>query len=338
MSTTDEQYAQTLRARVEAVAPSIDVEVDRVVPRARRRRAVARGGLTATSLVLVLGAGWGASSLLGAAPSQVVVPALTATADPAPPRVDETPAPEPTVRPTVPAVAVVADDGTVTGVPGDPWDGDERYWYRLTESRRLASMDGVVTLDEPERMETWSSRERPGLMVWDGDHDGAAAKGPAVVLGSWVVAGQQYEMLADPRVLPTEPDELAQVVRDSLQPDRGSGSDDDKVYEQVRTALSEGGLWGAELRSAFWGVAAALPGVVVVQGQDGAGRTGEVLQYTDSRGVVHQLVREPSTGLLLEESGPQDGSYIRYLEQRPVDAVPLEPTLGLAGCAAWATC
>ncbi|MBD7918439.1 hypothetical protein H9657_09130 [Cellulomonas sp. Sa3CUA2] len=152
-----------------------------------------------------------------------------------------------------------------------------------------------------------------------------------------MVAGVRYEMLADPRVLPTQADELTRVVRASLQPDRGQGSDDDRVFEAARTALSEGGLWGQEHRAAFWGVVAALPGVEAAEGQDGAGRTGEVLRYTDSGGVVHQLVRDPATGLLLEESGG-DGSWTRYLEQRPAPEVPLEPTIELAGCATWATC
>ena len=43
MTGTEERYAQRLRERVEAVAPRIDVDLERVVPRARRRRAVVRG-------------------------------------------------------------------------------------------------------------------------------------------------------------------------------------------------------------------------------------------------------------------------------------------------------
>jgi len=338
MSTTDEQYAEILRRRVEAVAPRIDVEVDRVVPRARRRRRTAAGGLGAAALALVLTAGWGAGTVLGVGPSQHVPPAGTAAVrSSVPPPAATDAAPEPAARPTVPAAAVVADDGTVTGVPGDPWDGEEPYWYVLTESSFPANLDGVVTSGQ-ERTESWQSRERPGLVVWDGELGGASAIGPRVVLGSWVVAGVRHDMLADPRVLPTQADELARTIRASLQGDRGQGTDDDKVFEVARTALSEGGLWGQEHRAAFWGVVASLPGVEAEQGQDGAGRTGELLRYTDSGGVVHQLVRDGTTGLLLEESRSGDGSFTRYLEQRPAAEAPLEPTLALAGCATWATC
>lgn len=336
MSTDDELYAQTLRDRVDRHAPDVDVTLDRVVPRARRRRAVARGGLTASALVAVLGVGWGAGGALGGGTTQAVLPAATGVTAPV---TSVAPSPAPTPRPTVPGVAVVAEDGTVTGVPGDPWDG-ERYWYQLSEDHYPTSEDsGPWTFTgPPERTEVWSSRERPGLIVADGDLGTAAAIGPRAVIGTWVVAGQRHEMLSDPGVLPTDGGELEQVVRDSLEPERGTGTDDDKVYEVVRTALREGGLWAADHRVALWDVAAALPGVEVAEGQDGQGRAGQVLRYTDSGGVVHQLVRDASTGLLLEDSTPQDGSYTRYLEQRPSDDAPLEPTLELSGCGGWAGC
>lgn len=336
MNATDEQFAQALRARVDAVAPPVDVELHRVLPRARRRRATLRGTVTTATLVVVLGAGWGARSALVDSPSAVVVPAGPTSDDPVPTQDAGAATAPPEPRPTVPAVAVTAEDGTVTGVPGDPWEGDERYWYVLTESRWPETTDGETVLTDPKRTETWHSRERPGLMVWDGDPEMAAARGSSVVLGSFVVAGQRYEMLTDPRVLPTGADELAQVLRDSLEDGRGGGSDDDKVYVEVLDVLSQGGLWTPELRSAFWDVAASLPGADTTDGQDGAGRAGQVLRYTDSSGAVHQLVRDPATGLLLEYRAGE--GYTRYLEQRPVDDVPVEPTLEIAGCARWESC
>ncbi|ADG75391.1 hypothetical protein Cfla_2503 [Cellulomonas flavigena DSM 20109] len=335
MTRTDEQYAQVLRERAEAAVPSVDVDLDRVVPRARRRRAAVRGGLATGTLVLVVGAAWGATAVLGVGTPQGIAPAGPTSHDEAvtpdgtaPAGASPTAADSP-ARPTVPAVAVVADDGTVTGVPGDPWGGDERYWYVLTEQ---SWGQGA------ERMETWSSRERPGLMVYGGDLGDVAAKGPVVVMGSWGVAGQRYEMLTDPRVLPTDAAGLARAARVALEEGRGTGSDDDKVFEVLRTSLSEAGLWTPELREALWGAVATLPGTQASVGEDALGRTGDVLRYTDSAGAVTQLVRDPVTGLLLEEVHPGEGHYVRYLEQRAVGEVPLEPTLEIAGCGAWKSC
>ncbi|WP_087508127.1 hypothetical protein [Cellulomonas iranensis] len=334
----DELFVQGLRARVDAAVPRVDVDVDRVVPRARRRRRVVRGAAGATTLALVLGATWGASAVLGVGPVRDAPPAGLGTGLGADPAVTAAPTPDAEPRPTVPADAVVADDGTVTGVPGDPWDGPDRYWYTLTESQWPQDMDGVVTMGDVERRESWHSRERPGLDVTDGDPTTVSASGPRVVMGSWVVAGVRHDMLADPRVLPTDGGELALWVRAGLEPDRGAGSDDDKVFDVARTMLAGGGLYARELREAFWGVARSLPGAQESTGEDGAGREGVVLTWTGSDGQVNRLVRDPETGLLLEQAVPSDGSYTRYLEQRTRDDVPVEPTLEIAGCTRWATC
>ena len=323
--TTDERDARALRERVDAAVPRVEVDVERVIPRARRRRAVVRTAVGATTLSLVLAAGAGAVAVLDLPSSQELVPAGAPPAQPAP-----TTPPEPSDAPRpVPATAVVADDGTATGVPGDPWDGADRYWYQLIETR---GPDGDV-----EQREVWASRERPGLLLWDGNLQGAAATGPRVVIGSWVVAGVRHEMLADPRVLPTDAEELLRTARDSVQPDRGSGSDDDKVVDSVLTALGEGGLYDAELRDGLWGALVSLSGGVPVEGEDSAGRPGEVLTLRTSDGTEHRLVRARGTGLLLEVAS-SGGSATRYLEQRSRDDVPIEPTLEIAGCASWATC
>lgn len=321
----DEVYADRLRARVDQVVPTVAVDVDRVVPRARRRRAVLRGGAAALTVAVLVGAGWGAGAVLGAVPGPGLAPAgpsgSPTAGEPVPSVPAQVPSEPAAAGPVVPAVADVAEDGTVTGVVGDPWSGDEPYWYVLS-----------VGVDGTERRETWSSRERPGLGLTDGDAASAFAFGAPVVLGSFVLDGQRFEMLTDPTVLPTDGAALEAVLRASLQPDRGAGSDDDKVVEAVRSALSWEGLMAPALRDAYWAAAALVPGARVVAGEDAQGRPGEVLTYTASTGEEVVLVRDLSTGLLLQQGGTL------ILEQRVAGDPPVEPTLDVAGCVAWATC
>jgi len=315
MTTTDERYAQELRARVDAVLPRVDVDVDGVVPRARRRRRVARGLGTTAVLVAVLGAGWAAADGLG--PDRAAVaPALPdATAEPDVPLVGGVPAP-----------AVVADDGTVTGVPGDPWDGDAPYWYM--------SVEMVAGADEPvEHLEAWISRERPGLLVLDGDLDHAAGIGPLDVIGELVLGGGR-QPVSDPRALPTDPQELALALTGRL----ATGRDvDDGTFMQVRDVLHRGALLTRELRDAYWQVAARLPGTEADVGEDVRGRPGEVLRRTATDGEEVVLVRDAATGLLLEARSSA-GWWAVYLEQRATDGTPVPPTLDRLGCRSWATC
>lgn len=333
MTRTDEQYAEVLRERVGAATPSVEVDLDRVLPRARRRRAAVRGGLTTGTLVLVLGAAWGATALLGGGATQGVAPAgptapdATLAPEDTEPSPEPSPTDEPEAVPTEPAVAVVAEDGTVTGVPGDPWDGDERWWYVRTE-----------TEDGAGRRETWSSRERPGLLMSGGDPATATGIGPSVVMGTFVLDGTRYDMLTDPRVLPRDPDVLERVLRDGVEPDRRQGSDNDKVFGMAYDALIEGGLYPEDLRKAFWEVAQRLPGATVSPGES-RGRPVEVLVYTgeqDGSGDF-RLARDPGSGLLLEIGVPGSPAAV-VVEQGPVDDVPVEPTLANAGCSGWATC
>lgn len=56
--THDENFARRLRAQAATVAPRIDVGTERVVPRARRRRAAVRGLSTVALTAVVAGGGW----------------------------------------------------------------------------------------------------------------------------------------------------------------------------------------------------------------------------------------------------------------------------------------
>lgn len=314
MSATDERIAAELRARVDAVVPTVVVAVDSVVPRARRRRATRRGLATTAALATVLGVGWFArglgAGLVDTSPAAPQDPVATASGALA----------------SGPAEAVVAADGTVSGVPGDPWDGEARYWYVSTE---MAAGEG-----EPvEHLETWLSRERPGLLVLDGDLERAMGVGPSDVLGELVLdSGRQA--VSDPRAVPVDADALARALTGRRQTGRDV---DDSTFLKVRDALNRGGLLTRELRDAYWQVAANLPGVRADEEEDARGRPGEALRRTTTDGEEVLLVRDPRTGLLLEARSTT-GWWAVYLEQGVADETPVVPSLEPLGCTSWATC
>lgn len=315
MTTTDEDYARVLRARVEAVLPALDVDVHHVVPRARRRRRAVRGAGVTGVLVVALGAGW---LVVGDRGHDEALPA-----GPAP------------VLGSVGRVPVVALDGTVTGVPGDPWDGDAPYWYVVVE--QVAGGDELPAQDAAfgehvERVESWLSRERPGLIVVDGDLEHALGIGPSDVVGEFLV-GSGHAPVSDPEVLPTDPRGLAAVLGVRL----GSAHDvDDARFSGVLDGLHRGGLLERPLREAYWQVAAALPGVEVSDGRDTRGRPGQVLRRTTAQGEDVVVVRDPATGLLLEVRSSQ--RWAVYLEQHVADGTPVPPSLEPLRCTDWATC
>ena len=64
----DEEFTRALRKQVDAVAPSVDVDTSRVIPRARRRRRGARARGVAGTLVMVAGIAWVVASMPSALP------------------------------------------------------------------------------------------------------------------------------------------------------------------------------------------------------------------------------------------------------------------------------
>lgn len=341
MTTTDESWAAELRQRLDLLVPRAEVDAERAVLRARRRRAVRRGAGAGVGLVVVLGAVWGLGSGV-VAPD--VPPADGSTSGP---RVVPTPQPALTRSPdaaggrarAVPAEAVVAEDGTVTGVPGDPWDGDASYWYVRLE---------LITGEDVVEQEWWSSRERPGLLLLDGTTPQAIGLGPADGVGGAVVLdGVRYERVSDPGALPVDPDELLRAIVDAVPLDPPLQTDTvpdppalaDAVFDQVLGALHHrGGLLPRELRDAYWQAAALLPGASVGPGEDGLGRPGEVLRVGGADGTENRLVRDPATGLLLESRSAHYDELTQYLEQRTADEVPVAPSLEPLGCTSWKDC
>lgn len=119
--TNDEYFARELRAHIDAVGPEIAVDLDAVVPRARRRRArqVVAAGVASVGVVALV-ATWAASAEPWAGPAEVrpAGPSMTdggrgASDDPA----------------TAPAAQAVLDraNGTIT-TPIDAWSWDSREY------------------------------------------------------------------------------------------------------------------------------------------------------------------------------------------------------------------
>lgn len=183
----------------------------------------------------------------------------------------------------------------------------------------------------------WTSRTAPGLLVLGDDPSTAQGIGPSSVIGRFRIDGAWVDQLRDVSALPTDAAGLEAVLRDSVEPGRGSGSDDDKVFNMARNLLLEGGLQPDALRRAAWDVAAGLPAAAISTGTDSVSRTGEVLEYTDETGRPARLIRDPATGLLLEDSVGEDSVRV-YIEQGPATELPVEPTLASSGCVDWSTC
>jgi hypothetical protein len=321
---TDDEFVQHLRDRADAAAPAVTVDTARVLPRARRRRAATRAaGVGAVAVLavtgVVVGQAWADAPWRSGAAE--LAPAGTGTTAPS-----AGPETGPAPGPTGTAQTTTGTAQTTTGTA----QGAAPYWYTHV---LWVGADGTR-----EDRETWSSRDRPGLFISDGDLGTAGAMGPVDVLGRYRLGGQWVDMLRDPAALPTDGDALREVLRDSVEPDRGSGNEDDKVVAMATALIEKGGTLPTSLLLAARDAVAGVPGVVaVVQAPDDfSGRRYTVLEYTTSTGGAYRLVTDTSTGLLHEYTA--DGFSRYYTDTGPRDTVPVEPTLELAGCTAWESC
>lgn len=324
---TDDEFVRDLRSRVEAAAPTVDVRLTGVVPRARRRRAWTRaaGAGAAGGLVLAgvlvgqawAGAPWSTHTLAGPAGTGEAVATASPTAD-ASASAAEVEAAEDARAAAEAAADAALRYGTAQGAAP--------YWYS-----RTAAPDGITDLHE-----SWASPDRPGLLVWGGDLGNTEATASSHVIGRFRIDGEWVDMLRDPAALPTDPAALEQVFRDSVEPDRRSGSDDEKVYGMAYDLLNNNPGWlPTTLLQAAWQVAGSLPGSTVVAGEDSLGRAGEVLTRPGAEGGPERIVVDPATGLILEMNA---GANTRVLQQSPADAVPVQPSLDGTGCTAWESC
>ncbi|MFP3713127.1 hypothetical protein [Puerhibacterium sp. TATVAM-FAB25] len=313
----DEDFGRELRELADAVVPRIDVRTARVVPAARRRRARRRaatgvGALTA----VVVAAGWTVQAQPWApGPEQTAVLQVASSPTPSPP--------------------------TEAGWPDAP------YWYVRSEIASTSSsgdLDVVVS-------EHWYGHTEPGLWFEDGDTSAPTASGPAA-WGRFMVDGADTLIGWDELYeLPTDPDRLEQILRDSVEEGRSVGTPDDKVAEMALELLDASPAPPA-LRDAAWHVITGLPGTTVLEeATDAAGRTGVGATRT-VEGTTYRLVYDADEHRLLERANVAGAAMVQdvvtgdldvtsrktYLEERPASAPPIEPTLEMAGCARWENC
>lgn len=305
--TTDDD-AQDLLSRLDTVVPRIDVRTSRVIPRARRRRALRRSAGTLVLAGMVVGAGWVAQAQPWSPHTVTLLPAQP-TAAPSEPA-EPTPTPTPTLAPE-----------DQSPVPVGAW------WYTLYRS---TGPDGEVSTSE-----TWLSPHQPGIGASNGDYANADSFGPGNVIATFMIDGAWVEVRKDSGLLPTDPAALERVFRASIEPDRRSGTDDEKVYGMAYDLLIDDGL-PEGLRHAAWAVAAGLPGTTVTPGTDATGRPGEVLDRPGAENGAPHLVRDPATGLLLELGSSMSTTVV--VEQRLVHSLPVEPSLESSGCTSWESC
>ncbi|WP_435738731.1 hypothetical protein V5D56_09180 [Cellulosimicrobium sp. PMB13] len=339
---SDEDFARTLRDRLDAAAPTIDVDTSRVVPAARRvrRRRVVTSVLGATAVVTVgvaVGVGWTTQPWAVDRPTDV----RPATVAPVAPDEETPTATEPTEQ--TPAAA-------------DPGWPDAPYWHVRREIHQVESNgdEHVDVVDE------WFGNDRPGLMMNDGDLESAIGIGRHSWGQEFLLAGERVDMGWDVfYALPVEPAELETVLRDNVALHQEEDAREDAV---LRTAGFIIGSTPAPpaVRDALWTVMTNQPTVTVLgEVRDAQGRVGiglESVITVEGEGTepvqttLTRYVYDPVEHRLLEVSGavtsgrPEDSGEVvhtsrdTYLEEGPADTLPKEPNLEDSGCVSWEVC
>ncbi len=325
LTRNDDAFARSLRERVDAVAPEIDVDTTRVVSAARRARRRRRAAVaSACALAVVAGAGAWAAQERGLLRSEPLLPA--------------------NVAPYV----LDADAPTIDG--GWP---DAPYWHVRSESSGTDSTGAA----SHEVRDSWSGNDRPGVVMFEGSPEDGFSFGPRG-WGDLLIDGERVMIGWDGLyALPTEPAQLEQLLRASVEPDRGAGSDEDKVFDMARSLLVDSPAPPA-LRDALWTIMTGLPtSTPLGEITDSLGRTGEGVERS-LQGQTDRLVYDPVEHRVLESSHELDPGVLAemeaqgqlegvilsvtgrttYLEEGPAQDPPIEPSLEDSGCVAWETC
>jgi hypothetical protein len=259
----DEQFAASLRTQVTQVAPRIDVDVTRVVPAARRRRAARVGGAT-LALGLALGGGaWAATTM---EPPGTALPGGSTT-------MEVEPSPEPSGPPiTSSAGDRLTDEGEPVEYPIVPPDGwrDATYFH-------------VVTRNESAKQGEEADDDTPmGVERWYGDGVGFSlhSYGPALRDASSYLVLEGAEPItftwAEIAALPTEPAALHDALLDKFEP---TGMAEDTALNSTARLITEAPA-PPEVRAAAWELLTSLSAVDVEQNvQDSEGRTGTAATF-----------------------------------------------------------
>lgn len=194
---TDDDFAEQLRARVDAAAPHIPVDTSVVIPGARRRRTFTLAAAVAGSLAVVFG-GWAGVSALptlseGVAPAseQTPTPTTTSSSDGTPCgtafALEETDSPDIEIMGAVdvgtldpetgsfevgggtgPGSTLWVEVGTTSDVPEGPWDD----YHRSSVTTMLVDPDGTVAFwTDPERQLQGEATDGSGATWPDGLYD-----------------------------------------------------------------------------------------------------------------------------------------------------------------------
>ncbi|GAA2238377.1 hypothetical protein GCM10010413_44450 [Promicromonospora sukumoe] len=299
--TDDEQFAENLRARVTRVAPRIDVDVTRVVPAARRRRAARAGGVTLALGLALAGGAWVAATEYG-----VVLPggSTTMPVEPSPsptgPPLTSSEGDSLTELPSYPSIDPV--------VPPEGWR-DATYFHVVTRGATGPAGEGSgpeAPLGSTLGSESWYG---------DGVNFELTASGPALMgLGDYInIEGhtRSYSW-AEMEALPTDPEALHDALLSNYDDVDAPSSYGMEQLRDLAARLATQAPASPELRAAAWEVLTNLDDVEVeedVRDSEDRPGTAATYQYADDdrfRTVIYDETRN----LPLETQDTKHGTDI----------------------------
>jgi hypothetical protein len=265
LPTDDETFVHALRARVDALAPRIDVDTDRVLPTARRGRRRRRTVVSGLCALAVVAGGVGAASYWAE-------PGPTHPSQIAPASGGDAAAPGP--------------DGRPQG--NGPADGP--YWRVQTLTTRTDTTSDGRTEESSQGITYWTARDPEGDSYRAFEGDEALEPSPGSTFGSLVVDGEHVRLSWDAlATLPTDPAELDALLRDSIRAEVGSVNED--ALAQKTWNLLKSGPTSPAVRDGLWATLNGLTGSTPLGAvQDTQGRTGEGLEWVgedQSNRIVH---------------------------------------------------
>ncbi len=278
-----DDFLRSLTERADRAVPSIPVHTERVIPRARRRRTIIRGSQSLAVIavlgVVIGGVGWAWQDR----PAPPALPSPTASPSP-------TPSPTPSPEATGPAVSAPAPTQEATAptpeAPPLQVTADLPFWHTVVETHFR---------DDPTVVsESWVAKNQDGLLITDGDQEGALGHFPLMVyLHDWLGL--------DPALDPDGYPQDEATLRAALTV---AAADQDPSYREVTiTAMAwhiveAGGLLPESLRRAAWNLLLHSEATRVTPGSDITGRTGQVVHFTSSEDFT--IVVDPDRLLLLQ--------------------------------------